>query len=160
MPGERLVCVTRIHALVTVPPAILAGFGVLAGAVGFLLNGVGTAGVGGLGAMVGVVGLITFVGAAVIIVSRLIERATTEYACTTHRIHIKSGVLTTQLREMPLAKVEALLMEQPLFGRLVGYGTLVFKGSGGTRRTCQNIERPTDFHRQVQEQVALAQGAR
>jgi len=38
-----------------------------------------------------------------------------------------------------------------------GYGTLVFKGSGGTRRRCKNIEAPFEFYKRVQEQVAAAQ---
>jgi hypothetical protein len=37
------------------------------------------------------------------------------------------------LREMPLAKFEALVMRQGPFGKLFGYGTVVFKGSGGSR---------------------------
>jgi hypothetical protein len=61
------------------------------------------------------------------------------------------------LEEMPLTKVEALLVEQRLFGKLFGCGTLVFKGSGGTKCTCRNIENPLIFYKRVQEQVALAQ---
>jgi uncharacterized membrane protein YdbT with pleckstrin-like domain len=86
-----------------------------------------------------------------------IERLTTEFSCTDRRILIKSGLLTTQLREMPLGKVEALLMQQGVFGKLFGYGTLVFKGSGGTRRSCRNMESPFEFYKKVQEQVAAAQ---
>lgn len=151
MPGEQLVYVTRIHPLVVVPPAILSGGGLLVALMGFL--------VGGQAVAFEAAGVLTFVLAAVVVLVRWVERLTTEYACTDQRIYIKSGVLTTRLREMPLAKVEALLLEQTLFGRLFGYGTLVFKGSGGTRRTCEHIENPVGFHRRVQEQVALAQGA-
>src|SRR5262249_12320363 len=61
----------------------------------------------------------------------------------------QSGLLTTQVREMPLGKVEALLMRQGLIGKLLGYGTLVFKGSGGTRRACKNIAAPFEFYRRV-----------
>jgi len=87
----------------------------------------------------------------------VVERMTTEFSCTDRRILIKSGLLTTQLREMPLGKIEALLMQQGLFGKLFGYETLDFKGSGGTRRTRSNIEAPFDFYKRVQEQVAAAQ---
>ena len=88
----------------------------------------------------------------------VIKRLSTEFSCTDRRILIKAGLITTQLREMPLAKVEALSMFQRLFGKLFGYGTLVFKGSGGTRRTCESIEHPFDFYKRVQEQVAISQG--
>jgi hypothetical protein len=48
-------------------------------------------------------------------------------------------------------------MQQGLFGKLFGFGTLVFKGSGGTRTTCSDIEAPFEFYKRVQEQVAAAQ---
>lgn len=152
MAGEHLVCVTRIHPLVIVPHAILSGYGLLAGSIGFLI--------GDGAAVIGAGGMLIFGLGSLAVLALLIERMTTEYACTDRRICIRSGVLTKKLREMPLSKVEALLLEQSLFGRLFGYGTLVFNGSGGTRRMCKNIEGPVDFHRQVQEQVALAQGAK
>jgi hypothetical protein len=58
---------------------------------------------------------------------------------------------------MPLTKVEALLLQQCFFGKILGYGSLVFKGSGGTLGACKNSEAPFDFYRRVQEQVAGAQ---
>lgn len=146
MPGERLIAVTRIHPMVMLGPGIIT-------ALGFLLC---------LGIVAGekafvCVGLPMAIIAGIATLSLLVQRMTTEFSCTDRRILIKSGLLTTTLREMPLGKVEALLMQQGLFGKLFGYGTLVFKGSGGTCRTCSNIEAPFDFYKRVQEQVAAAQ---
>ena len=64
-------------------------------------------------------------------VSRNIRQATDRRATV-----IKSGLAHhSKMRDMPLAKVETLLSGiRSLFGKLLGYGTLVFKGSGGTRR--------------------------
>ncbi|MBI1916231.1 MAG: PH domain-containing protein [Planctomycetes bacterium] len=149
MPCEHLVGITCIHPLVLVAPGIVAALGLLLGLVGIL--------VGESGILLVVIGLPMAVLAGLIMIAQLVERLTTEFSCTDRRIVIKSGLITTQLREMPLAKVEALLMEQGLFGKLFGYGTLVFKGTGGTRRTCKNIEAPFDFYKRVQQQVAVAQ---
>lgn len=149
MPKERFVSAARIHPLVMLPPSVLAVCSLLVGVVGYA--------VGKEGAAVGAIGLCTFAAATGYTLIQLVEHLTTEYSCTDRRIVIKSGLLTTRVREMPLAKVEALLIERTLFGRIFGYGTLVFKGSGGTRRTCANIENPMEFYRRVQEQVALAQ---
>lgn len=151
LPGERLLYITRIHPLVMMPPALLAACSLVAGIIGLI--------VGERGIAFGVGGGLVFLLALILVLLRLVERKTTEYVCTDRRIVIRSGILTTRLREMPLAKVEALLLKQSVFGRLFGYGTLVFKGSGGTRRTCENIQEPDRFHRQIQEQVASAQGA-
>src|SRR5207248_83791 len=98
----------------------------------------------------------TVVGVCAVI-GFLVERKSTEFSCTDRRILIKSGLITTRLREMPLAKVEPLRMDQGLLGKIFGYGTLIFKGSGGTQRTCKNIEKPFDFYKKVHEQVALVQ---
>ncbi len=151
MPGERLIAVTRIHPMVMLVPGIFTALGLLLG-LGIV------AGEKGIGFVC--VGLPMALIAGIALLSLLVQRMTTEFSCTDRRILIKSGLLTTQLREMPLAKVEALLMRQGLFGKLFGYGTLVFKGSGGTRRTCSNIEEPFAFYKRVQEQVAAAQGSK
>jgi uncharacterized membrane protein YdbT with pleckstrin-like domain len=160
MPGEQLVAVARIHRLVVLVPGAVVLLGVLlcivtvaegkgrinpddASGAGFLFFGLPLVFFGG----------ISFAG-------QLIRRMTTEYSCTDRRILIKSGWLSTQLREMPLGKVEALNLRQGLFGKLFGYGTVLFKGSGGTRRACRDIEQPFKFYRRVQEQVDAAQQRR
>jgi uncharacterized membrane protein YdbT with pleckstrin-like domain len=151
MPGERLVAITRIHPLVLVAPSSIAAFGVL-------LVVVGIAAGGEAGIVFALIGIPLALLAGIFGLVLLVERLSTEYSCTDRRILIKAGFITTQLREMPLAKVEALSMFQGLFGKIFGYGTLVFKGSGGTRRTCKSIEYPFDFYKRVQESVAVSQG--
>jgi uncharacterized membrane protein YdbT with pleckstrin-like domain len=149
MPGERLIAVTRNHPMVLVAPSIVTAFGLLLSLVGLVAGQSGIA--------FAIIGIPLAVIAGFAVLALLVERLTTEFSCTDRRILIKSGLLATELREMPLAKVEALLMQQGLFGKIFGYGTLVFKGSGGTRRTCKSIEAPVDFYKRVQEQVAAAQ---
>lgn len=153
MPGERVVVVSRIHPKVIIPPAVLTG-------LGFLLSLVGLIGRTDRGEpllLVAAVGVPMFLIAGGMLVTLLVARTTTEFSCTDRRILIKTGLLSTQLREMPLAKVENLAFHQGLFGKILGYGTLVFKGSGGTRRYCRDIENPFDFYQRVQQQVAKAQ---
>jgi hypothetical protein len=152
MPGEELVAVTRIHPLVMAAPGAAAALGLLLTLAGILGGGNRLA--------LAVVGIPMAVIAGLMVLALLVERLTTEFSCTDRRVLIKTGLLTTRLREMPLAKVEALVMKQGLFGKLFGYGTVVLKGSGGTRRECGSIEAPFAFYRRVQEQVAVAQGRR
>jgi uncharacterized membrane protein YdbT with pleckstrin-like domain len=151
MPGERLVAITRIHQMVLVAPSIVAAIGLLLSLFGIVSGESCTI------ALAVIVGLPIALIAGFVVLALLIGRLTTEFSCTDKRILIKSGLITTQLRDMPLAKVEALRLEQGLFGKIFGYGTVVFKGSGGTRRTCKSIEDPFDFYKRVQEQVAIAQ---
>jgi membrane protein YdbS with pleckstrin-like domain len=147
MPDERVIAITRIHSLVLVSPCIATAFGLLLGLVGIMK------GVTEIAFACFVMALIT----EIVALSLLVARLTTKVSCTDRRIFIKSGLLMTRLRDMPLGKVEALLMQQGLLGKILGYGTVVFKGSGGTLGTCERIEAPFDFYRRVQEQVAAAQ---
>ncbi len=152
MPGEQVVAVTRMHPRVLVGPAIVLGVALLLVLIGLIVGRDGVLFIV-FGGGVALVGLL--LGLAL-----QVERATTECSCTDRRILIKTGFLTTQLREMPLTKVEALRVDQGLLGKIFGFGTLVLTGSGGTRRTCKNIEEPFEFYKHVQVQVALAQKAR
>ncbi len=149
MPGETLVAITRIHPMVLVAPGVMAALGLLLSLVGIIA--------GGTGVVLAVFGVPMAFIAGVVVLSLLIRRVGTEYSCTDRRILIKAGLVRTQLRDMPLAKVEALVMTQGLFGKIFGYGTLIFKGSGGTRRACDHIEDPFTFYKRVQERVAAAQ---
>ncbi|HLW68009.1 MAG TPA: PH domain-containing protein [Gemmataceae bacterium] len=151
MPGERLMAVTHMHRMIIALPAMAIVIGLL------MCAGLFAAQRGFEFICVGCIGMAIIVVGSIALLIRVVQRLTTEFSCTDKRILIKSGLLTTQLREMPLGKVEALSMEQSLFGKLFGYGTLVFKGSGGTRRECSHIEAPFDFYKRVQEQIAAAQ---
>ncbi|HXG11584.1 MAG TPA: PH domain-containing protein [Gemmataceae bacterium] len=149
MPGEWLIASARIHsATVTVPAVLLALPGILL-VVGLVL------GQNGLPRIILGCALAVFLG--LVVLDHMIQRATTEFGLTDKRIVIKSGWVTTQVREMPLGQVEAIRLEQEIFGKLFGFGSLVTIGSGGTRRTCANIADPFDFYKRVQEQVRMVQ---
>src|SRR5262245_33417464 len=149
MPGERVVAITRIHPMRLVAASILPVLGLLLGLVGIVAGGPGIA--------LAVISIPLALLGSIHVLILFMERLTTEFSCTDRRILIKSGLLTTHLREMPLTKVESLRVVQGLFGKLFGYGTLVVTGSGGTPRRCKNIDELFEFYKRVQEQVALAQ---
>ena len=44
-------------------------------------------------------------------------------------------------------------MEQDLWGRVLGFGTLTITGTGGTRESIAGIPRPLEFRRHVQSQI-------
>jgi uncharacterized membrane protein YdbT with pleckstrin-like domain len=63
------------------------------------------------------------------------------------------GLLQRRSLETLLSKLEAIEVEQDLTGRLLGYGTLVIIGTGGTRESIPRIPAPLEFRRQVQSQI-------
>ena len=43
-------------------------------------------------------------------------------------------------------------------GRMLGYGTSIVIGTGGTQEPVDRIARPLEFRRKVQEQIVALQG--
>jgi uncharacterized membrane protein YdbT with pleckstrin-like domain len=97
-----------------------------------------------------------FLVAAVLAFAAFLGRRSSEFGVTNKRVIIKVGVLQTKSLETLLAKVEGIGVEQPIFGRLLGYGSIVVNGTGGTKEPFKRIEAPFEFRRHVQEQIAAS----
>ena len=74
-----------------------------------------------------------------------IRRATTELAVTDHRVIYKSGLLSRHTIEMNRDKVESVDVDQSLLGRILGYGTVIVRGTGGSLEPIRNIGDPLSF---------------
>ncbi|BCJ37488.1 membrane protein [Actinocatenispora thailandica] len=61
---------------------------------------------------------------------RLITWATTHYVFTTHRILLRSGVISRKGRDIPLDRINDVSFEHNLFERMLGCGTLVIESAG------------------------------
>ncbi len=92
------------------------------------------------------------------LVAALIRNATSEFAVTNHRVIVKVGLIKRNTLELNLAKVESIGVDQTLLGRMLGYGTIVVVGTGGTREPFKSIADPMAFRRAVNEATAEMQG--
>ncbi len=81
----------------------------------------------------------------------LVLRATDEFAVTNKRIIIKTGLISRKIVEMNINKLETVNVKQSIFGRMLGYGSIEFTGTGGTKELFSNIAHPTEFKKRVQE---------
>ena len=52
---------------------------------------------------------------------------------------------------MNLAKIESVNVDQSMLGRLLGYGTIVIRGTGGTKEPFADIAQPLAFRKKFQE---------
>lgn len=89
----------------------------------------------------------------VLILWSLMQRNAMEMALTTRRVVIKTGIISRSTTEMPLNKVESIQVKEPAFGRMLGYGTILLIGTGGTSEPFDQIQNPLEFRRQVQQQI-------
>ena len=138
LEGERVIFRTRLHWLVLAGPALLSL--VFLFPLAWLLT---TGSWRSYAWIPAVVGLLVPLPA-------LIRRQSSDFAVTNKRVMFKVGALSNRSVELLLNKVEAIAVEQSVWGRLLGYGDIVVTGSGGTHETFSNIQAPVAFRRAVQ----------
>ena len=136
------------------------GAGVLLGSIGlvFVVGGYEASAKGGSYAGMIMVGLLLLLGAAILIGVGLIRNNGTEVAVSNKRVLIKTGFISRKSMEVLLAKVESIGVDESGLGRLLGYGSVIMRGTGGTFETFERIAHPNEFRRQVQQQIGSAQG--
>ena len=140
MSGEQIEYQAQVHWIVYTPAVLL-----LIIAIVFFIFGTNpdASFANGLGAF--------FVLAAMVAVAAAyVRKKSSEFAVTNRRVLIKVGLLSRHTLELLLHKVEGIGVDQPLPGRILGFGTIVVTGTGGTREHFDNIADPLEFRRQVQ----------
>jgi len=91
-------------------------------------------------------------GVAAILVG-MVRRNATEMAVTNRRVVIKTGLASRKTIEMLLNKVESIEVSETSAGRILGYGTIVVIGTGGTPQPFHKVAHPLEFRSQVQQQI-------
>jgi uncharacterized membrane protein YdbT with pleckstrin-like domain len=75
---------------------------------------------------------------------------TTEYVFTDRRIIVRSGIVTRQGRDMPLAKVNDVSFGVPVMGRILNYGELRIQSAGENEGlTIKDVPDVEDIQRDV-----------
>jgi uncharacterized membrane protein YdbT with pleckstrin-like domain len=87
------------------------------------------------------------------IVDGLLKRNATEAAVTNKRVVVKVGVAARRTIELLLSRVESIGVEESVTGRILGYGTVIVRGTGGTPESFDKIAHPLEFRTQVQQQI-------
>lgn len=155
--GEKVLYKTRLHLVAVVFP-MLIGFLIGIGAIYCLyVSAEGNQEAGGDSKLWAGSGLVLLFVAALIVGMALVKRNATEMVVTNRRILIKSGILSRRTIELLLSKVESIVIKETFFGRMLGYGTVLVRGTGGTTDDFDLIANPTEFRRHVQEQIEAGQ---
>jgi uncharacterized membrane protein YdbT with pleckstrin-like domain len=98
-------------------------------------------------------GALALLGAVALIAGGIIRRLATEVAVSNKRVLIKRGLLSRRSIEVLLPKVESIGVDESFLGRMLGYGTVIVRGRGGTFETFDKIAHPNELRRQVQQQT-------
>jgi len=153
VPGEEVVYQTRLHWVVMLGHILFSLVLVIAGAGLFVYLRMQT----GLDMnlvriLIGFAVLLAIVGVAAFIIG-MARRNATEMAVTTRRVVIKTGLAARKTIEMLLNKVESIEVSETTGGRMLGYGTIVIIGTGGTSEPFHRMAHPLQFRSQVQQQI-------
>jgi uncharacterized membrane protein YdbT with pleckstrin-like domain len=100
--------------------------------------------------LLGIVTLVVVVGLFFLIYA-WIRIHSTEVAITNRRIIAKFGFVTRHTVEINLDKVEALKVEQGVWGRILNFGTIFISGAGTSVAPIPNIADPLVFRRKFME---------
>lgn len=157
LEGETVVYATRLHWVVLVVPVLLGLLFGLTGAGMLVLSARTTAGDSAARQSMMVFGAIFLVVALIFVARGVLVRNATEMTVTNKRVFVKVGLAARRTIELLLSRVESIGVEESVMGRMLGYGTVIVHGTGGTPEIFKRIAHPLDFRTQVQQQIERAQ---
>ena len=88
----------------------------------------------------------------------IFRRSAREYAVTNKRVVMQNGVMGRQTEEVFLNKIESIGVDQSVMGRMLGYGTVTIRGTGGSFGPFERVSAPLELRRQIQEQIGKSYG--
>ena len=164
VPGETLLYRTRHHWLVLLGP-VLAGLLLLVPGVALLVEAIATHDSAGLAVgsatvspqVMAIAGAILLAAAIITFIYGVAKRNATEMAVTNRRVLIKTGMTSRHTLDLMLSRVESIGVEESTAGRVLGYGSVIVRGTGGAPESFLMIAHPQEFRRAVQQQIG-AQG--
>lgn len=149
MENEKIKHTTRLHLIVFLSPIKYFVIGVLCLSIESDPDG----GSGYLPA----IGIILILWSFGSLISTFINYKTSEFGITDKRVMAKTGLIKRHSLEILLSKMESIVVDQSVLGRILGYGNLIYIGTGGTRDKFIRISSPTLFKKIAQEQIANSQ---
>ena len=76
-----------------------------------------------------------------------------QYVVTTNRLIFKRGIINRNSHELLLKKCEGVQVEQSIFGRIFGYGTVIVT-TGEVANQYKLISKPLRFTTKIHEQIS------
>ena len=143
MPGEVVVHRASLHWAIYLPPIVI-------GVISLLICFRGEEAIifGGL------LFLFLFLPMSM---DAFVKKKTSEFAVTDRRVIIKFGFFSRTSLEVLLTKVEGIVVDQGILGRILDFGTIIVSGTGGSKTPFPKIALPMQFRRAVHEQIEKSQ---
>ena len=135
---EQVVYETKLHTIMFVEPIVALLFLMLF-FIGSLLSG-------DLGAS-----LFFLVLAVLPLVLATLAYVGSEFVVTNKRLITKTGVISRSSSDMNFNKIEGLSVDQGILGRMIDFGTVGVRGTGGFVQRFSRIDKPFQLKRALDE---------
>lgn len=93
-----------------------------------------------------------------ILLMHLIYLVTTEIVITNYRLVYKTGWIARNTQEVSLANIEEMTLTQSFWGRILGYGKLVVRGTGVGVIELPNLDDPIVVRKKIESARATLRG--
>ena len=97
-----------------------------------------------------VLGLVTFGLTWLIALYEYFRLRSIEQGVTNKRVILKNGIISRHTEEMKLSSIETVEIEQGIWGRLFGHGTVKLTGRGISDVKFRNIDDPMQVKRDIE----------
>lgn len=156
IPGETIQYQTKLHWIVMLWHVVIAAVFELLAMTLFVTSFSRPSGAKAMPSRsaVYVAALICFLVGAALLCIGLLKRNVTEMAVTNKRVIVKTGLTERRTTEILLSRIESVVVDEPAMGRILGYGTVIVRGTGGTPEIFEKIQHPLKLREQVQSQIA------
>ena len=126
---------------------------VLAGALAGVITAIAASKVN-----VELVAAVVVVGFALVLIAGLLKRVQTTYTITNQRLTIHTGILSREMHQTRLERVQNVNARQSLFERMLGVGTVTFDtaGEAGYDFAFRGVSRPRQIVRTIDRAHDLA----
>jgi uncharacterized membrane protein YdbT with pleckstrin-like domain len=147
MPGEQVVYRTHLHWIVFLRPSVI----LMLFLVMLVVSSSGAPST--VGGVMGIVVTVLFLWFLVEGPVSLATYLTSEVGVTSKRVVLKVGWIRCKTEETELEKVESIGVDQGVIGRILGYGTVLVTGTGGSKAPFRRISHALEFRKQVYQQI-------
>lgn len=83
----------------------------------------------------------------------LLSLFTREMVVTNKRVVSRWGVVSVRTDELKINRIESVEINQSVLGRILGYGTILFSGTGTSKARFSNVEKPWEMKSMIDSET-------
>jgi uncharacterized membrane protein YdbT with pleckstrin-like domain len=140
-PNETVIATAALHWIIYAPGGFLLLLAALIAIIGPAMFGFAVI-------FQPLAGLVMLFG-LILLLRAWFEQWTTEIAVTSKRVIYKTGFISRSTTEMNMEKVESVAVDQNIWGRIFGYGTIGVRGTGVGMEELSRIADPLSLRNAI-----------